>query len=92
MLKDIFRYNVETDNYVRRLGATLWKVWVTETEGIKRIEEWSPLLAITPSTYSLYERGEKSERIMYVEAQDELEAFAKAMKMQEEKNGRLDAG
>ena len=26
----------------------------------------------------------------YVEAQDQLEAFAKAMKMQEEKHGRID--
>lgn len=88
MLKDIYRYNPETDQYVRRLGANLWKVWLEDTTDIKRVEAWSPLLAITTNTYKLYERGEKSLRMMYVEAQDELDVYRKHIKLQEESNVR----
>lgn len=88
MLKDIFVYGAATSEYRRRSRSNLWKVWVTEIEGIKHIEAWYPLVTISTSTYRLFEYGEKSGRMMYIEAQDELEAFSKALKMQEESNVR----
>ena len=61
--------------------------------GLATVEGWLVRLSDPPSVArtqwwadEVMHQGEKDT--YYVEAQDQLEAFAKAMKMQEEKNGR----
>lgn len=54
-----------------------WVVGLSDPPFASRTQWWAD---------EVMHQGEKDT--YYVEAQDQLEAFAKAMKMQEEKNGR----
>lgn len=65
--------------------------------GTPTIDGWGVILSDPPSVTKaqwwadeVMYQGEKET--YYVEAQDQLEAFTKALKLQEEKHGRIDAG
>lgn len=85
MLSDIYQYNVVTDEYRRRYKPNLWKVWFAEEGGIATVTSWDPPPNIGTRMYQAYEAPEKAGCMTYLEAKDELDAFMKARKMEENK-------
>jgi hypothetical protein len=79
-------------------AATMKKeleVMLNKSMGVGTVWGWAVILSDPPSATKaqwwadeVMYQGEKGT--YYVEAQDQLEAFSKALKMQEEKNGRSD--
>lgn len=75
------RVELETllDKHMELATVRGWAVVLSDPPSARKTPWWAD---------EVMHQGDKDT--YYVEAQDELEAFAKAMKMQEEKHGRTD--
>lgn len=87
MLSDIYTYDINRAEFRRKFKPDLgvWMAYGVETGGVYAVELCTHAATLSEHAYRAFASRETIERVTYLEARDELEAFMKARKMEADK-------
>lgn len=87
MLRDIYNYDVVTAQYKRRYTPDhgVWMAYGVNKGGVYAVELCTDAVTLSEYAFRAFKSREDIEGVEYIIARDELDAFMKARKMEENK-------